>query len=580
MPRTRRLIPRLAALTGMMLVLAACGGGSSGSSSEAQGNRVTGDPNTVNSADVTKGGEATYVIEKKVVAWNGLTADGNTFDYLETYSPGILPSAFIQMPDLTSVELNKDLLASAEVTADSPQTVVYKIRPEAVWSDGTPIGADDFIWAWKTNNGRDCLTCESASTTGYDQITSMTPSDGGKTVTAVFSKPFSDWKSLFSILYPSHLVKDMPLDQAFNTYFQDNPPTVSGGPYMIDKADPNVAITEVPNPKWYGATAPSLDKLIFRVITDATQEPLALKNGEVQAIYPQPEVDLLTQIKDMKDVRYQLDQGLLYEHFDFNLNNAFLKDAALRQAMFTAVDVPQIIAKTVGQFDKDVKQLNSRMLVPEQKGYQDNVSKSGYGKGDVDKAKKMLTDAGYTLDSGKLVAPNGQPVPAFTLRYTEGNAIRQSESNAFKEQVAPLGITVNVEPTDALGDTLTHASGKDYDIIVFGWVGTPFPSSANQPLFTSCAAGETSCGGNYGNYANADVDRLLADATTQLDQAKVIDDLNQADQQITADAYTLPLYQKPTLLAYAKNVGNIRDNATSVGPPYNVQEWGLTASTS
>ena len=43
-----------------------------------------------------------------------------------------------RMPDL-SVFLNTDLLTSATLTSTSPQTIVYKINPKAVWSDGQPI---------------------------------------------------------------------------------------------------------------------------------------------------------------------------------------------------------------------------------------------------------------------------------------------------------------------------------------------------------------------------------------------------------------------------------------------------------
>jgi peptide/nickel transport system substrate-binding protein len=46
---------------------------------------------------------------------------------------------------------------------------------------------------------------------------------------------------------------------------------------------------------------------------------------------------------------------------------------------------------------------------------------------------------------------------------------------------------------------------------------------------------------------------------------------------LTQDAYVLPLFQKPTFLAAYSNIVNLRDNATSVGPPYNVQDWGLTS---
>ena len=54
--------------------------------------------------------------------------------------------------------------------------------------------------------------------------------------------------------------------------------------------------------------------------------------------------------------------------------------------------------------------------------------------------------------------------------------------------------------------------------------------------------------------------------------------LNQADKLIVADAYSLPLYQKPTFLAAYNNIVNLRDNATSSGPPVNVQDWGIKAS--
>jgi peptide/nickel transport system substrate-binding protein len=47
---------------------------------------------------------------------------------------------------------------------------------------------------------------------------------------------------------------------------------------------------------------------------------------------------------------------------------------------------------------------------------------------------------------------------------------------------------------------------------------------------------------------------------------------------ITADGYSLPLFQKPTYLAAYNNLVNIRDNATASGPPVNVQEWGQKAS--
>jgi peptide/nickel transport system substrate-binding protein len=72
--------------------------------------------------------------------------------------------------------------------------------------------------------------------------------------------------------------------------------------------------------------------------------------------------------------------------------------------------------------------------------------------------------------------------------------------------------------------------------------------------------------------------KLIVDATSGTDPATVQKQLNDADKLLEDDAFELPLYQKPTFLAAYNNIVNIRDNATSSGPPVNVQDWGIKAS--
>lgn len=543
------------------------------------GNRLTGDPNTINTATVTKGGTLTYALEKTIDNWNILTSAGNTFETAEVEN-SIYPDAYIQTPDL-SVALNTDLLTSATVTSPSPETITYVINPKAVWSDGTAITADDFIYLWKAQDGTDCPKCDIASTTGYAQIGSVTGSNNGATVTVVFKTPFSDWKALFSTLMPYHIASPQGLDpvnleKSWDTGFAATPPTLSGGPFVISNFQKDQSVTLSPNTKWYGANGPYLDKLVFRMITDATQEPPALQNGEIDAMYPQPEVDLISQLNGMSNIVYQLDLGLVYEHIDFSLQTPALQNVALRKALFTALDVKGLIARTAGQTDPGITPLGNRMFVPGQNGYQDNVTSLGYGSGNVAAAQKILTDAGYKLAGGTLTDPSGKAVPSLLMRYTQGNAVRQTECQLFADAAKKLGVTITVSPTDSLGDTLTQKDANHkYDIIVFAWVATPF-GSANAALYQSDTAQGTpgNWGGNYGHYSNPVVDKALAGSLTATDPAQEVADLNTADKQLSADAYTLPLYQKPVILAYNSKFGNIRDNATSVGPPYNTQDWG------
>jgi peptide/nickel transport system substrate-binding protein len=565
------------------LVLAACGGGGGGSGDASEGGvyaDCASNPNTCNTVaadQLQQGGTITVASEKNIDNWNVISSEGNV-DWTAMMTKPLVPYTYYTAPDLKST-MNTDLLTSAEVTSDSPFTVTYKIKPAAVWNDGTPVSADDFVMNWKWQNGRDCPECGTAGNGGYDLVTSVVGSDAGKTVTVTFSKPYTDWQGLFGSsnpLYPAHIgaqhgdLNTPAGEKAAFDYFGTTVPNWSAGPFQVKNWQSNVALTLVPNPKWYGATKPKVDQLIFRIITDATQEPIALQNNEVQVLFPQPQVDLVSQLQQIPNVSQFQNQGLTWEHFDFNLQNKFLADKALRQALFTAVNRQEIIDKTVGQFNKDIKPLNNHMFIPQQDGYKDNITATGQGVGDIEKAKKILTDAGYTGVGTALVAPDGQPVPTLRMRYTTGNAVRQNECELFAGYAKQLGVNIDISTTDSLGDTTTSG---DYDVIVFGWIQSPYAFNGAQQLWLS------NSGSNYGKYQNPAMDQLINEAAASTDPADATAKLNQADEMLSADAYVLPLYQKPTLAAVQNSIGNVRNNSSLDGISYNTSEWGMkTAS--
>lgn len=558
-----------------VLAVSACSasGGASGGGGGAA-HQVRGDANTVNSGTAKQGGSITYVLERNILDWNPLAADIGVATQLiaDVYDP----APFVTSPDLKTIEMNKDLLVSAEQVSTSPQVLVYKISPKAVWSDGTPISAADFDYVWKTSDPRTCPKCEVASTMGYDHISSLVASDGGKTVTVTLSQPFGDWKSLFAPLLPAQVAKKLGDDgtpaglaTSFNDGFRykDSFPDWSGGPYMFKSWQTNQAATLVPNPKWYGKP-PTLDSLIFRVVTDTTQEVPALQNNEVQIINPQPQVDLLRNVQALSGVNYQLVLGLRKQMLLPNLNHPAMRDPVLRQALFTATDVKQMITKTVGQFDSEVTPLRNRIYVPQQTpGYQDNLGTLGTG--DLDKAKAELTAAGYHITSGQLIDPKGTPVPPLTMRYIANDQILQTICELFAASAKSLGVTINVQSTDSVGATVTHQAGKDFDIFAMTWVGQTFLATQYSQAFMSKA------GLNFGGYSDAQTDSLLTQALAATDETTEAGLLNQVDQRLTQNAYILPLYQQPDLIAYKSNLVNVRANGTYFGPPYNGGEWGL-----
>jgi len=547
------------------LLLAGCGGGG-GNPGAARTTPPTG-LNDVNTAQVSKGGELTFGADQPPAGFNVNTSNGNLFATQQIIQ-NVFPTSWFYQPDL-SLKLNSDLLVSAEQTNTNPQTIVYKIQPKAVWSDGVPISADDFIYFWTSQNGKN-KDYDVASTLGYDQISNVVGSDNGKTVTVTFAKPFPEWQSLFNGLLPAHYMKTLDPDpvKAWNDGLLNTVPTISGGAYLISQYTKNESLILTPNPKWYGKEGPYLDRIIFRFITDSAQQPAALKNNEVQLIYPQPQLDLVQQVKNIPGVTSSIGNGPIFEHLDFNLKNSYLADTNVRQAIAYAINRTQIIAGTVGQFSPGTKPLDNRVFMPSQKGYQDNFASMGYGKGDTAKAAQLMQQSGYTKDAQGRWSKDGKPV---TLRIstTAGNRLRENQEQIFQAQMRDFGITISIDNAPAnvfFGQNLPKGN---YDIADFAWVGSPFPISGSVDIY------RTDGGGNYGKYSNPQVDQLLNQASSELDQNQAYRLMNQVDMQVSMDAYTIPLYQKPTFIAFYSKYGNIRDNSTSQGPFYNAYQWGV-----
>jgi peptide/nickel transport system substrate-binding protein len=558
-----------------VLALSACG--TSGGDGDNQAQTSPGfaeceqKPNECNTGPTKQGGTIVVALEKKIQNWNTVDADGNTFE-TGLINNAILQVPYNQQPD-NSVSWNKNLLSEEpKVLSQDPQTVQYKIKKEAVWDDGTPISAKDFQFHWKIANNKDCPECTPASTTGYEVIDKIEGSDDDKTVTVTFKagEKYPDWRGLF-VLFPSHVAAkkgdlNTPagLLAGFNGFKET--PTWSSGAYKFESYEKDVSVTLVPNPKWWGAKA-KLDKITFRIIEDQAQQIPALRNREVHMLISQPTQDMVTQVGQMPGVNYNLMAGPTWEHLDLNNKNAALADPALRRAIFTATNRQEIIDKTIGPFFKKAAPLNNHNVMPGAPGYKDVITPTGQGAGNIDAAKKILTDAGYKLEGGKLIGKDGQPVPKLRFRYTNGNALRQQTGELWQAQLKNIGVEIEIQPTASLGNTL---STGDFDTIIYAWVGTPFIAD-NRSIWHSEG------GQNHTKWSNAEADKLLDDASKELDTNKMLDLFNQADEIMAKDANVLPLYQKPVFIAVYADYVNVRNNPTAQGQTYNMEEWALKA---
>jgi peptide/nickel transport system substrate-binding protein len=301
------------------------------------------------------------------------------------------PSVFRVHPDF-SVRLDPTFMVSAELTSHDPQTITYRIRPEARWSDGTPIGADDFIYLWEHLNGANPKT-DADSTTGYDRIRQVTGSADGKTVTVVFEERFADWKVLFANLLPAHYVHRQP--GGWNHGLDRHPARIpSGGPFKITGFRPGETVTLGRNDHYWGPKA-HLDRIVIRLVPDADAELDALRNNEVDLLSPTPTADVVNIVRRLPGVRSHARPSLGWEHLTFNLDHPILAELAVRQAIATAIDIQQLVDRLLRPVDSGAHPLGNRIWLTGQPPYQDHSG--GYGKGNTQAAKRLLERAGWAL---------------------------------------------------------------------------------------------------------------------------------------------------------------------------------------
>jgi peptide/nickel transport system substrate-binding protein len=573
-----RLTKRSAALvaTGIAgaMVLSACGGGSNNNSGNGSGSGSGSGSLTYGAADDWPQNLFPYISAGNVTTVQDILGR-------------VLPEAFIVQPDFT-VKYDSDLLSAepANKVDNGVQTTTYKINPKAVWSDGSPINADDFIYTWHVSTSTDQGGCpDNLSPTGLQNIKSITGSDNGKTVTVQYATPYADWQGLFSgsqPLLPAHLMANKDNAAQCATFAKGwttadgLPNDISGGPWQLKKSnidDGKQIAVLTPNPK-YWAAKPGLSRLIIQDVgSDSSVQVQGLQNGELDVVYPQPQLDLVGQIQKLKpNIISKINFGLSFEHLDFNTTDPLLSDIKVRQAIAMSLDRQTIVDQTVGQFSSDAQVLNNRMYVNNQPQYQDNAP-AQYKKPDVAGAKALLEGDGYTLGSDGIYAKGGKKL-SFKIDTTQNNPLRQTTIEVMAQQLKPAGIQVAANPNADIfagPDKPTSMNAGGFQMALFAWVSSPFVS-ANQSIYQTPPSADN-VQQNYSRTGTPQIDALLVKLSTDLDPAKQAADANAADKLLWDQMATLPLYQKPTFIAYRSTAHNIVDNASVQRPLWNSDKW-------
>ncbi|MFJ2095932.1 ABC transporter family substrate-binding protein [Streptomyces anulatus] len=435
----------LALLTTGVLTIPVLAGCSSGSEETSRG--VPQDIAPAARQAVSDGSTVNWAVDALPATFNAFQADA---DSATTRITGALLPALFPMDASGQPKLNPDYLESAKIIEREPkQVVLYKLNQQAVWSDGREIGAPDFVAQWRALRGKDSAFW-TARNSGYERIEKIERGADDLQVRVTFSKPYADWRSLFSPLYPKEITGS---PDAFN----DGARTTlknTAGPFVlrsVSKAKGTVTLAR--NPRWWGDKA-KLDTLVFRAVAagdrtraladgtvdvadiDAsTADRIALarrdrgNNGQPLAHGPGSEttpagalrswalahgsdeeaaeiaqaareknrkavVAYTAEQKALRDFAVRKSLEPAYTQLALNGESGPLADDRVRRAVARALDREELARTVLGPLGLPAKPLGSHLALAGQPGYKDGSG--ALGDQNTKEAQALLADAGWT----------------------------------------------------------------------------------------------------------------------------------------------------------------------------------------
>ncbi len=448
-------------------------------------------------------------------------------------------------------------MAESYEQSDDGLKYTFYLRDDIKWSNGDPVTAGDFEYAWKR-----VVDPELASDYAYqisDYIVGAEEYLNGegsiddvgihslddKTLEVTLKKPAPYFLGLtaFYTLYPVNqsVVEENP------DWSKDpsNVEYVSNGPFELKGWEHNQRITLRKNEDWFRADEVKLDGIDLDIIEDQNTQYTKYQGGEYDFIVNPPTavVDKLLKEED-DELVIGGDVGTYY--YQFNNKEKPFNNAKVRKALSMAIDRKVIVEKI-----SKGGQLPAEGMVPfgflDKEGNDFRDINGNLIKEDADAAKKLLEE-GLDEEGMKLEDLNGTVI-LFNTDESHKNiaqAIQQMWNKAF-------GVNFQLENSE-FKVVIDRRKEGDYKIARAGWVGDYLDPNTMLDIMV------TDNGNNDVFYSNPEYDKLMEEASSSLDDKVRFEKMAEAEKVLIEDMavapiyfYTQPYLQKPYLTGVYKN---------------------------
>ena len=483
--------------------------------------------------------------------------------------PQILPGAYAVLPNAT---LRPDLVSGGRIVRRQPFTVVYRIRPEARWSDGVPVTARDFVFTHQ-------LLVEHPLGNEDHLKVRRVRAVGAKTVEVVLRAPWVDWRLLFDIVLPRHAVAGQEFESLWKDGIENTRTgqAIGSGPFLLAGWERGKQMTLVRNPHYWGPHTAYLDRVEFRFFPPEDTADL-LRRGEIDMIDPHWNV-LQAQALELHrqrapGIRVDTVLGTVWDHFAIRQGpggHPALRKRLVRQAIAYGIDRVAIAREAAALNLASAaasKPLDSVVFLANSPYHERNWSTYRHRPA---RARQLLERAGCRRGADGIYVCDGIRL-SLHFATTAGSQRRELIVRLAQAQLREVGIDVVpvFGPTSAVLGPNSLLTRGDFDVLLFAWVlgaGTEGPADifgCQQPR-------------NYTGYCDRLVTRDLVNATRTLDLTRRVKLLNRVDVRLARAVPAIPLSQITFPTARRTSVRGVVQNGPGSGF-WDLENWWLAES--
>ena len=444
--------------------------------------------------------------------------------------------AALVMEGLVYVDPNgitRPAIASSWTRPDA-QTYVYTLRPDAKFSDGTPVTAADVLYSFEMARSAKA----SPSIASYYGAVKTITQTGKNEITVKLSTPSESFEWIPSA--PGALfVAPKAFWQQHNGQIGTPQALIEGtGPYRVTSFAPDSHVRLEVNDTWWGGK-PKVDAIQINFIANDSARFLAEKSGAIQMSFNVP-LDAAQQWQALPGNRVLSVPDRSWAGLIFNLDAAPTSDLHVRRAITHCIDRNAVVKELLhGQ-----GQVATAMSTPEQFAGVYTPEQATAKLATVPQLAFSVAQAKAELARSSV--PHGFTT---TLEYPNTGPQLGTAALSLASNLKQIGVTLQVKEV-TISQWLSNLSAAKQPLRYMWYFNTtPDPAElVTYLLYNKPAA-------NLAGYVNAQVDKLLGEATVELDAARRANLIIEAQKAAAADLPYLPLWWGRSLTSFSDHVG-------------------------